>query len=197
MNRRHFLFAGTSLTLLAACADDTSAPTAALPPLRHLVTLPTDSEPQRGDLSKFPNCTYCGMDRGHSHQSRHLIHFEDNTVDPTCSIRCTAISLSVNLDRAPKAIYVADFGAEASPKPLIRAEAATYLVGSSLPATMSTHSKLAFADLEEAMVARSRHNGRLAAFDGALAAAYVDMAGDSRAVRQQRAALRAKPADSK
>jgi nitrous oxide reductase accessory protein NosL len=199
MNRRHFLFAGTSLTLLAACADDDgSGPrVTAQPQVRHLVSLPRDGEPQRNDLSKYPTCTYCGMDRTQAHHSRHVILYDDGSADPTCSLHCTAVSLSVNMDRSPKAVYVADYGDSATTKPLIEAHGASYLVGSSLPDVMTGRSKKAFGNLEEAMVAKSRSGGQLAGFEGALAAAYADMASDGATIRQQRAAARAPAAATK
>jgi hypothetical protein len=57
---------------------------------------------------------------------------DDDLVDGTCSIHCLAISLSLNLDRGPKAIYAADFGSDAKIKPLVEVDKATYLIGSSL-----------------------------------------------------------------
>lgn len=192
MNRRHFLLAGSSLTLLAACSDSGPGPQAAAQPaLRHLVSLPHDTEPQHSDLSKFPTCTYCGMDRAKSHESRHVIRYDDGSADPTCSLHCTAVSLAVNMDRAPQAVYVADYGSTSTPKPLVDAYFATYLVGSSLPGEMSARSKKAFANLDEAVIARSRHGGQLVGFDAALQAAGADMAADGEAIRKQRAAARA------
>ena len=49
-------------------------------------------------------------------------------VDATCSIHCAALSLAINLDRGPKAIYAADYGASAEPKPMINVDEATYLI---------------------------------------------------------------------
>jgi copper chaperone NosL len=52
------------------------------------------------------------MDRTQFHHSRHLVQYADDLVDGTCSLHCLAISLSLNIDREPKAIWAADFGAE-------------------------------------------------------------------------------------
>ena len=200
MNRRHFLFAGTSLTLLAACADDAPPPTAtaaAAPQVRHLVALPQDADPLHNEMTKYPSCTYCGMDRNKYPHSRHLVHYDDNAVDPTCSIHCAAVSLSLHLDRGPKAIYAADFGATVAPKPLVNVDVATYLIGSTLPGTMTARSKMAFASLDAAGVAKTTNGGALATFDDALAAAYADTAKDTKAIRRRRAERRAKAAQEK
>lgn len=197
MDRRKFLLAGSSLTLLAACADESAAPqvTQQQPPAtRHLVALPKDAEPLQDELAKFPSCTYCGMDRTKWHHSRHLVHYDDNAVDPTCSLHCAAVSLSLHLDRGPKAIYAADFGSAKAIKPMISAEVAHYLIGSSLPGTMTARSKMAFAVMDDAVVAMTRNGGNLGTFDAALEAAYVDMARDTKAIRQRRAERRARMA---
>lgn len=85
------------------------------------------------------------MDRQQYHHSRHLVHYQDDLTDATCSLHCAAVSLALNLDRGPKAIYAADFGAKTDPKPLFDADGASYLIGSKLPGVMTAQSKVAFA----------------------------------------------------
>ncbi|MEZ5601236.1 MAG: hypothetical protein R3F36_09770 [Candidatus Competibacteraceae bacterium] len=46
------------------------------------------------------------MDRRKFHYSRHLVHYQDDLVDATCSLHCTALSLALNMDRGPKVIHV-------------------------------------------------------------------------------------------
>ncbi len=94
---------------------------------------------------KYTKCPYCGMDRNQWQHSRHLVQYDDDLVDGTCSIHCLAVSLSLNLDRGPKAIYGADFGSAEAVKPLIEVDKASYLIGSDLKGTMSMQSKMAFA----------------------------------------------------
>lgn len=154
-------------------------------------SLPDDS-PLVDELEKYPRCPYCGMDRRQWHHSRHLIHYDDGRVDGTCSIHCAAISLAVNLDLGPQAIYAADFGSDNAVKPLIDVSEAIYLVGSALPGTMSARSKMAFAEAVTAELAQSRHGGELDDFDAALLAAYIDMAQDTVMIRRRRAERRAR-----
>ena len=161
-------------------------------PLQFMPRTTPDPEPLVDELAKYPRCPYCGMDRTQWHHSRHLVHYDDGRVDATCSIHCTAISLAINMDLGPKAIYAADFGSESAIKPLIDVSTAIYLIGSELPGTMSARSKMAFAELAILERALAAHGGERGDFDAALLAAYHDMAEDTIRIRQRRAERRAR-----
>lgn len=151
-----------------------------------------DTEPQVNDIEKYRKCPYCGMDRKMWNHSRHLIHYSDDMIDPTCSIHCAAISLSLNLDRNPKAIYAADFGSSKKIKPLINVDDAAYLVGSNLKGTMTARSKMAFARTPALDDAMAEYGGETGDFNYALTEAYLSMAKDTMMIRKKRAAKRAK-----
>ncbi|MGE0082286.1 MAG: nitrous oxide reductase accessory protein NosL [Thiohalomonadaceae bacterium] len=159
-------------------------------PLQFVPKAPPDPNPLENELEKYPKCPYCGMDRTEWHHSRHLVHYEDDLVDGTCSIHCAALSLSLNIDRGPKAIYAADYGSTEKIKPLVNVDKAHYLIGSKLKGTMTTRSKVAFADEKAARAARREHGGKLGRFDDALAAAHEDMAKDTAMIRKPRAERR-------
>ncbi|MFH7326794.1 nitrous oxide reductase accessory protein NosL [Desulfurivibrio sp. C05AmB] len=159
-------------------------------PLQFMPKTAPDPAPLENELAKYPKCPYCGMDRRQWQHSRHLIHYEDELVDATCSLRCASLSLALNIDRGPKAIYAADFGAADEIKPLVEVEQASYLIGSDLPATMSRTSKMAFASAEAAQAAAREHGGEIGDFDAALRQAYLDQAEDAVMIRQRRAARR-------
>jgi len=161
-------------------------------PLQFMPRSLPDDQPLIDEFGKYPRCPYCGMDRKQWHHSRHLVHYDDGRADGTCSIHCTAISLALNVDLGPKAIYAADFGSDVELRPLIDVSEATYLIGSALPGTMSARSKMAFADPEAAKSAQSAHGGELDDFDAALLAAYLDMAQDTLMIRKRRAERRAR-----
>lgn len=161
-------------------------------PLQFIPKTTPDPEPLSDELKKYPRCPYCGMDRTMWNHSRHLVQYDDNLVDGTCSLHCLAISLSLNLDRGPKAIYAADFGSESKIKPLINVDNATYLVGSDLPGTMTKESKMAFSSTDVAKAARKTHGGDLVELDEALTKAYLNMAKDTAMIRKRRAAKRKK-----
>jgi nitrous oxide reductase accessory protein NosL len=156
-----------------------------------------DADPLKDELKKYPKCPYCGMDRTQFHHSRHLVQYADNLVDGTCSIHCLAISLSLNIDREPKAIWAADFGSAETIKPMIEVDRATYLVGSGLPGVMTGRSKKAFATPEAAQAAQAKHGGETGDFNHALQAAYADMALDTISIRKRREERRRRMMDKK
>lgn len=168
----------------AACEHDGT-------PLQFAPKTPPAPNPQDNDIAKYPKCPYCGMDRKQYNHSRHLVHYQDDLADGTCSLHCAAISLALNLDRGPKAIYAADFGAKTDPKPLVNVDSATYLIGSKLPGVMTKQSKVAFAAKAAAEAAKADQGGELGDFDAALQAAYQSMAGDTAMIRKKRAEQKA------
>ena len=161
-------------------------------PLQFMPKSPPDDNPLKDELKKYPRCPYCGMNRKQWHHSRHLVQYDDGLVDGTCSIHCLAISLSLNLDRGPKAIYAADFGSDEAIKPLVNVDKATYLVGAKLKGTMSAVSKMAFASASQAQAAQGAKGGELARFDKALEQAYLGMARDTNMIRKRRGERRKK-----
>ncbi len=163
----------------AACEGDGT-------PLQFIPKTAPDDKPLENELEKYPACPYCGMDRTKWQHSRHLVHYDDGLVDGTCSIHCMAISLSLNLDRGPKAIYAADFGSNEAIKPLVNVDEAHYLMGSKLKGTMTAHSKMAFASEAAAKQAMAEQGGELVNFDTALSDAYLGMAKDTMMIRKKR-----------
>lgn len=161
-------------------------------PLQFIPKTVPDPDPLTDELNKYQRCPYCGMVRKMWNHSRHLVHYDDNLVDPTCSLHCVAISLSLNLDRGIKAIYAADFGSDKKIKPMVSVDKATYLIGSDLPGTMTRQSKMAFSSQNVAKTANKSHGGELADFDTALTKAYLSMANDTAMIRKKRAAKRKK-----
>ncbi len=196
MDRRQYLRTITAAGFLGVVGKTSAMETAACSadgtPLQFAPKTTPDTDPLRDELEKYPRCPYCGMDRRQWQHSRHLIHYDDERVDATCSLHCAAISLSLNIDRGPRAIYAADFGSGESPRPLVDVDQATYLVGSSLPGTMSARSKMAFASHSRAEGLRQSEGGEIGDFDTALTAAYLDMASDTRMIRRRRAERRAR-----
>jgi nitrous oxide reductase accessory protein NosL len=159
-------------------------------PLQFIPRTAPDDNPLENELDKYPKCPYCGMGRGKWHHSRHLVHYDDNLVDATCSIHCLSISLAINLDRGPKAIYAADFGAEDKVKPLVDVDKASYLIGSDLKGTMAKKSKMAFASADAAKAAKTQHGGELGVFEDALRETYLSMHSDTMMIRKRRAERR-------
>ncbi len=157
--------------------------------------LKVDTAPLENEFEKYPRCPYCGMMRKAWSHSRHLIVYDDDSVDATCSIHCAGISLSLNMDRGPKTIYAGDAGAEAEIKPLVDTAEMTYVINPAKMGTMSNVSKWAYADAAKAEAAAAEAEGtRLVGFDDALREAFIGMAEDTIAIRMRRAEKRAKAA---
>ena len=146
-----------------------------------------DPMPLENELDKYPKCSQCGMDRRKFHRTRHLVHFEDGTAEGTCSIHCVGVSLVKSLRKDTQAIYAADFGAEAEPRPLVEVTKATYIVGGDFPTVMSKRPKTAFSSTEAARTAQAAKGGELASYDEALTASFADLVEALRSRRQRRA----------
>ncbi len=161
-------------------------------PSQFIPKKPADPKANENDLEKYPKCPYCGMDRKQFHHSRMLIQYGDDVADGVCSIHCAAISLSLNVDRDPKAIWVGDNAASGDIKPLVEVDKASFLVGSSLKGVMTKRSKVAYGTADAAKASQAANGGEVVNFDQALLAAYTDMAGDVSMIRKMRAERRKK-----
>lgn len=197
MKRRQFLLAGSAVVPALAIAGGAKAAEGDSTPMQFMPKTQPDPNPLENELDKYPNCPHCGMDRRKWHHSRHLIHYDDGRAVGTCSLHCAAVNLAVNLDRGPKAIYAADFGADGDRKPLVDVDSVVYLVGSKLPGTMTAKSKMAFADPAKAGSAREEQGGEIVDFHKALQEAYLGMAADTAMIRKRRAERRAKAQQTK
>ena len=150
--------------------------------------MPKDSEPTKNEFEKYPRCPYCGMVRKQWSHTRHLIQYDDDATEGTCSIHCLSLSMGLNMDRSPKSIWVGDAGSDAEIKPLIKVEDAHYAIDPNKPGTMSAIRKWAFADPVKAADAGAE---RVVTFEDALEAAYHDMAKNTLMIRKRRAEKRA------
>jgi len=161
-------------------------------PVQFIPKKPADPRANENDIEKYPKCPYCGMDRKQYHHSRMLVQYSDDLADGTCSLHCTAISLSLNVDREPKMLWVGDNAAAGDTKPLVDVDKATFLVGSKLPGVMTANSKVAYGTEAAAKAAQAANGGELVKFDQALLVAYTDMSKDVSRIRKNRAERRKK-----
>jgi copper chaperone NosL len=134
------------------------------------------------DVKEIPSCKYCGMNREAFAHSRMHIEYSDGIKEGLCSLHCAAVDLALNLDKAPKAIQVGDYGT----KGLINAETAFWVIGGSKPGVMTRNAKWAFANKDDADKFQSENGGRIATFDAALEASYKDLAEDTKMSRERR-----------
>jgi copper chaperone NosL len=134
------------------------------------------------DVREIPSCKYCGMNREAFAHSRMHIEYNDGSKEGQCSLHCAAVDLALNLDKAPKAIHVGDYGT----KVLINAETAVWVIGGTKPGVMTRNAKWAFANKEDGEKFQRENGGRIAGFDDALEAAYKDLAEDTKMIRERR-----------
>jgi copper chaperone NosL len=138
------------------------------------------------DISQVPSCKYCGMDRAKFNYSRMFIEYDQGKPEGFCSIHCAAVDLSVNIDRTPKSILVADYGT----KELVDAEKAFWVIGGNKPGVMTARAKWAFRTEDDADKFVKEFGGAVASFENAMAATYEDMYKDSKMIRERRAMKR-------
>jgi nitrous oxide reductase accessory protein NosL len=134
------------------------------------------------DTAQHKSCKYCGMDREKFAQSRMLIEYDDGTKVGTCSIHCSAVDLSLNIDKTPVTIWVGDF----MTKKLVDAEKAYWVIGGSKPGVMTKKAKWAFASKEDADKFMKENGGTAANFEQAIKTSYEDMYDDSKMIREKR-----------
>ncbi len=194
MNRRSLIklsFAGIAAAPLASIprAQAQGSPARAPgdgTPAQFLPRNAPDAQAQENDLAKFPKCPYCGMDRRQYHHSRMLIQYSNDVPDAVCSIHCAAISLALNIDAEPKAIWVGDNAAAGEPKPLVDVDRAGFVIGGSAAGVMTLRSKVAYGSDAAARSAQAAQGGVIGDFNAALLAAYTDMSRDVARIRQNR-----------
>jgi nitrous oxide reductase accessory protein NosL len=145
---------------------------------------------EKTDLEKHATCHYCGMDREKFGHSRMILEYEGGKTVGTCSLHCAALDLALAVDGAPSRVRVADFRT----KQLVDADAAIWVIGGAKTGVMTKRAKWAFADRASADAFVKENGGKLATFDEALQAAYEDMYGDVKMIREKRRAMKAKAA---
>jgi len=131
------------------------------------------------DLQTNPSCQYCGKDRRKFSHSRMVVHYNDGTSTGTCSLRCTAVDLAVQIDKSPKTIQVGDYLS----KSLIDAEKAFWIIQGSKMGVMTNRAKWAFEKKEEAEQFMAANGGDLFTFKQAIKAAYEDLYQDTNTSR--------------
>jgi copper chaperone NosL len=184
------LLAATSLAAGGAQAQQACATDGT--PAQFTPKKAADANPMDKELDKYPKCPYCGMDRKEHHRAPMLVQYSDDLVDGVCSIHCLGLSLGVNIDREPKAIWGPDYGSAAEPRPLLPVEKLTYLIGADLKHAMTKRSKHSFASLDVGKEFQAKHGGSFGDFNEAIKQSYLDMAADVAMIRKNREERRQK-----
>jgi copper chaperone NosL len=123
------------------------------------------------DIRIHKSCKICGMSRETFAQSRMLIEYDPEHIAGTCSIRCAALDMSLNMGRVPKSIQVGNV----TDGHLIHADKAFWVIGGRKEGVMSTRGKWAFRDKAAAEKFMATNKGKSGTFQDALRAAFTDL----------------------
>lgn len=134
---------------------------------------PALGQPQ-DDIQQHKNCKTCGMSREMFSYSRVLVEYSNGTTSGTCSIRCAAVDLALNMGRVPESIQAGDFNS----RQLIVADKAYWVIGGNKGGTMATRGKWAFGKKEEADSFIAKNGGMTGTFHDALKASFEDLYSD-------------------
>ena len=123
------------------------------------------------DVSVYPSCAICGMDREAFGHSRMLIVFRDGTSFGTCSLRCAALILMAEEERKPRSVKVADYNT----RELIDAEEAAWVIGGTKPGVMTGRAKWAFRNGKDAEAFVGEFGGARSTYREAFAEAAKEL----------------------
>lgn len=127
-------------------------------------------------------CPVCGMSLKMYYKTSHGVYLKDGTAKQYCSIRCLAVDYP-NIEKNITKIVVVD----AKTEELIPANNAFYLIGSSIPGTMTKISKLAFAKKDDAEMFKQKYGGEISNFDAAFKLAKDSLATDIEMIQKKKA----------
>lgn len=129
---------------------------------------------QEGEAKNW--CPVCGMNLTMFYKTSHAVVLTDGTKRQYCSIRCLASEYDVIKDKIKQILVV-----DAKTEKLIDAKGAHYVIGSSVPGTMSRVSKIAFGSRADAEAFMKEYGGKeIVGFDAALKMAMEQMAEDNK-----------------
>ena len=125
-------------------------------------------------------CPLCGMNLKMFLQTNHRLTLKDGGSLVFCSFHCSATYYSKNPDKIAK-WEVIEYG----DKRFIDAKKAYFLIGSNLPGTMTSVSKLAFKSKKRATEYMKKHGGKIVSFDKALKYALQDLGEDMKLIKKK------------
>ncbi len=139
---------------------------------------------QEGESKAY--CPNCGMYLPKFYKTNHAVRLDNGEVRQYCSIYCLVEEMELTKLRDKKdsidEIMVVDVKSE----DFINAKEAYYVVGSKKPGTMTTTSKYAFANKDDAAAFAAKNGGEVTDFKGAYTAALEDFAKDTAHVYNKR-----------
>jgi copper chaperone NosL len=131
-------------------------------------------------------CPFCGMEKEKFGHTWMTIEYDDGSSVGFCSIHCAAIDLATKIDKTPVSIEVGDY----TTKKPVDAEKAFWVIGGNKPGVMSMRAKWAFGNKADADAYIKENGGKPASFEEAMKAAYWDMYGDTKMIRDKRTKMK-------
>lgn len=131
-------------------------------------------------------CPNCGMNLAKFWKTSHAVEFKDGTTRQFCGIYCLAEQLEITLLRGKEDTIKKYLVVDVASKKYVDAKKAYYVVGSNKKGTMTTTSKYAFKDKEEAEDFQIENGGEITDFDGAYKIALKGFARDTGMVAAKR-----------
>lgn len=134
-------------------------------------------------------CPLCGMNLRMFIKTNHRLTLKDGKSIIFCSFHCSATYYSKNIETISKWEVM-----EYMDKEFIDAKEAYFLIGSDLPGTMTSVSKLAFKNKSRAKKYMKKHGGKIVTFNRALKFALQDLGEDMKIIKKKVAMLSKKGA---
>lgn len=128
-------------------------------------------------------CSVCGMNLKMFYKTSHAVELKNGDKKQYCSIRC----LVVDHDHSQSHIKNT-FVIDAAKENLIDAYKATYVLGSSVPGTMTKISKYAFASTKDAKTFQNKYGGKIVNFQNAYNSAKQSISSDIAMTNKKRQA---------
>lgn len=126
-------------------------------------------------------CPVCGMNLKMYYKTSHGVYLKDGSARQYCSIRCLVVDYPKTKDSISSIVVV-----DAHTENLISAQTAFYLIGSSIPGTMSKVSKLAFANKKDAEVYKNKYGGEISDFSTAFKKAQDSLSEDAEMMQKKK-----------
>jgi len=139
---------------------------------------------QEGESKLY--CPNCGMHLPKFYKTNHAAWLDDGTVRQYCSMYCLVEEMELTVLRGKKDRVAEILVVDVPSLKFIDARSAHYVVGSKIPGTMTTVSKYAFKNLEDAKAFAKENGGTISTFDEAYKVALNDFARDTALVYDNR-----------
>jgi nitrous oxide reductase accessory protein NosL len=139
---------------------------------------------QQGQSKEY--CPNCGMYLPKFYKTNHAVRLDNGEVRQYCSIYCLVEEMELTHLRDKKDKVDEVMVVDAKSLEFINAKDAYYVVGSKKPGTMTTTSKYAFADKDDAVSFAAKNGGEVTDYKGAYTSALKDFAKDTAYVYNKR-----------